>query len=224
MKLQPRPFAKIKNSSKVLELRLNDEKRQLINAGDDIEFILATELNQKILATVEDLYHFPSFKDVCYSFIPAEYGSDNEEEYVDMYKYYTREDESKYGVLAIRVKCHEDQVIKISHHRIPTKEAEALKNALRERGVKVYVELHDGYKTIDLATPNAKINIEVDGIQHLTNPKQILADLGRGYYSHKNGYNTMHIQNEMIRSHLDDIANALAEASKVRMQKIHAYI
>lgn len=99
-----------------------------------------------------------------------------------------------------------------------------MKDALEERGVKVYVELHDGFKTVDLALPRAKINIEVDGIQHLTDPKQILADLGRGYYSHKNGYDTMHIQNEMVRTHLGEIADALAEASKVREHKIHVYI
>ena len=88
----------------------------------------------------------------------------------------------------------------------------------------MYVELHDGFKTVDLAIPRAKINVEVDGIQHLTDPKQILADLGRGYYSHKNGYDTMHIPNEMVRTHLDEIAEALAEASKMRERKIHVFI
>lgn len=115
-------------------------------------------------------------------------------------------------------------MIKISRHKVPTAEADALKSALEARGVKVYVELHDGFKTIDLAIPRAKINVEVDGIQHLTDPRQILADLGRGYYSHKNGYDTMHIQNEMIRAHLEEIADALSEASKVRERKIHVYV
>ena len=116
-------------------------------------------------------------------------------------------------------------MLKILRHRNkPTTEADALKTALESRDVKVYTELHDGFKTVDLALPKAKINIEVDGIQHLTDPKQILADLSRGYYSHKNGYDTMHIQNEMVRTHLEDIANALAEASKVRKKKIQVYL
>lgn len=107
-------------------------------------------------------------------------------------------------------------MLRLTHYStFPSKEASNLKKALEDRGVTVYKELHDGYKHIDLAIPRAKINIEVDGIQHLTNPKQILADLHRGYYSHKNGYHTMHIQNEMIRLHLDEIADALAEASKI---------
>lgn len=116
-------------------------------------------------------------------------------------------------------------MLKIYHSKnIPTEEAICLRNALVKRGVKVYKELHDGFKTIDLTLPRAKINIEVDGIQHLTDPKQILADLGRGYYSHKSGYDTMHIQNDMIRNHLDEIADALADASKTREQKIHVYL
>lgn len=115
-------------------------------------------------------------------------------------------------------------MLKLSRYKVPTVEAESLKEALEDRGVKVYVELHDGFKTVDLALPRAKINIEVDGIQHLTDPKQILADLGRGYYSHKNGYNTMHIPNEMVRLHLEEIADALAEASKIREQKIHVFV
>lgn len=115
-------------------------------------------------------------------------------------------------------------MIKITRYKVPTAEAESLKKALEDRGVKVYVELHDGFKTVDLAIPRAKINIEVDGIQHLTNAKQIIADMGRGYYSHKNGYDTLHIPNEMIRTHLDEIADALAEASKIRERKIHVYI
>ncbi len=112
----------------------------------------------------------------------------------------------------------------ISKSNVPTKEALALKDALEDKGITVYKELHDGFKTIDLTLPKAKINIEVDGIQHLTNPKQILADLERGYYSHKNGYDTMHIPNEMIRLHLPEISEALAEAAKIRQKRLYVRV
>jgi very-short-patch-repair endonuclease len=62
----------------------------------------------------------------------------------------------------------------------PTKEAADLKEELIKRGVKVYVELNDGYKYVDLALPDAKLNVEVDGVHHLTNPHQIVTDLSRG--------------------------------------------
>ncbi len=112
----------------------------------------------------------------------------------------------------------------VGKFRTPTKEALALKQALQYRGVRVFVELNDGHKNIDLAIPKAKLNIEVDGIQHLTNPKQIVADLSRGYYSHKNGYDTMHIPNEMVNRHLEDIAQALAEASLIRQKMVHVHM
>jgi len=108
----------------------------------------------------------------------------------------------------------------IKKYRTPTKEAADLKTELEKQGIRVLVELHDGHKHIDLTIPKAKLNIEVDGIQHLTNPQQIVSDLSRGYYSHKNGFDTMHIPNEMIRLHLNEISNALAEASKIREKKI----
>ena len=116
------------------------------------------------------------------------------------------------------------QILLVGAYRVPTKEAQGLKVALEQRGVTVYQELDDGHKHIDLAIPKAKLNIEVDGIRHLTDYKQILADLGRGYYSRKNGYDTMHIPNELIHAHLEEIADALAEAAKIREKIIHIHL
>lgn len=112
----------------------------------------------------------------------------------------------------------------ITKSPLPTKEANDLMTELKRLGVVVYRELYDGHKHIDIAIPKAKINVEVDGIHHLTNPKQILADLNRGYYSHKKGYQTMHIPNEMIRFYLREISEALAEASKIREEIIQIHL
>ena len=38
MNLNPEPFEMIRNDQKTIELRLNDEKRRMINVGDMIEF------------------------------------------------------------------------------------------------------------------------------------------------------------------------------------------
>jgi len=122
-------------------------------------------------------------------------------------------------------KCYTENMIKMYHNKkYQTPQAIELKNALEARGVEVYEEFHDGFKTIDLRLPEAKIDVEVDGVHHLTDAKQILSDLDRGKYSHRDGYDTMHIPNKMIHAHLEEIADALAQASKTRKQKLHIYV
>lgn len=107
MKLQQNPFDMIRSGRKKIEIRLNDEKRQQVCIGDTIEFSLIDDPTQHINVVVEDLHHFATFKDLCYAFPPQEYGSESAEEYSFMYQYYSKEDEAKYGVLGIRVKCAE---------------------------------------------------------------------------------------------------------------------
>ena len=53
--------------------------------------------------------------------------------------------------------------------------------------------------------------IEVDGLPHYTSPHQILADLKRDHFSNKEGFFTKHIPNTLIESHLEDVADALAD-------------
>ena len=104
--------------------------------------------------------------------------------------------------------------------RQPTKEEIDLKEALEALGVRVLSQVRDGHKTIGLAIPDAKINVEVDGPKHLTNPGQIVSDLLRSHYSDDLGYFTIHIPNDYIHSDLDKIAKALAEAAKIREEQI----
>lgn len=103
-----------------------------------------------------------------------------------------------------------------------TKTATLLKEALEKLGVRVLTEVSDGFKHIDLAIPDSRINIEVDGNQHLTDPYQILKDLNRTHYSEKLGYSTIHIPNEEIYSNLGGIASAIAEAAKIREEQLRA--
>ena len=66
----------------------------------------------------------------------------------------------------------------------------------------------------------AKIDIEIDGKRHLTDPHQIISDLSRSHYSDTSGYETVHIPNEYIHSDLEKIAKALAEAAKIREKQL----
>lgn len=103
MKLKPSPFDKIKNGSKTIEIRLNDEKRQLLNVGDEIEFLLITDPAQTIITKVVELNKFRTFKEMFAAYPANDYGSKNQDEWELMYQYYPVEDEKKYGVLAIRL-------------------------------------------------------------------------------------------------------------------------
>lgn len=105
MKLQLSPFEKIRSGHKTIEIRLNDEKRQLLKVGDTIEFSLITDLNQTIKTEIVDLEKFSTFKEMFAAYQPEEYGGKDQNEWEQMYQYYLPEDEKKYGVLAIRIKA-----------------------------------------------------------------------------------------------------------------------
>ena len=105
-------------------------------------------------------------------------------------------------------------------YKEPTPEAKNLKAALEKLGIKVLAEVDDGHKRIDLAIPSARINIEVDGDQHLTDAEQIVSDLSRAHFSDELGFDTVHITNKSIKSNLGGIASALAEASKIREEQL----
>lgn len=106
MNLELSIFLKIADGSKTIELRLNDEKRQKIKIGDQIEFRCG-EINSVIFAEVIRLHKFPNFKQL-YKALPLEkcgYSKDDLEtaHYTDMEKYYTKSKIKKYGALGIEL-------------------------------------------------------------------------------------------------------------------------
>lgn len=105
MKLNNEPFKTIKNGTKTLELRLNDEKRKQLIVGDYIEFTNRVT-NEKLLVEVIDLFKYNSFEELYKHFNKIEMGySINEEANPkDMENYYSKEEQEKYGVLGIKIK------------------------------------------------------------------------------------------------------------------------
>ena len=105
MKLNNEPFECIKNGTKTIELRLNDEKRKLLTVGDYIEFTNRAT-NEKLLVEVIDLFKYNSFEELYKHFNKIEMGySINEEANPkDMENYYSKEEQEKYGVLGIKIK------------------------------------------------------------------------------------------------------------------------
>ena len=88
-----------------------------------------------------------------------------------------------------------------------TAEAIDLYLSLKKRGVPAELEKYDGYKTIDIAVVDARVNIEVDGHQHISNPKQALSDLKRTCFSIPKGFLTLRIPNTLIRESLEETAD-----------------
>ncbi|TXH02698.1 MAG: hypothetical protein E6R05_03765 [Candidatus Moraniibacteriota bacterium] len=96
----------------------------------------------------------------------------------------------------------------------PTKYEQMLFNALIKEGIDVVLGYNDGYKTVDIAVLDAKLYIEVDGLQHFTNPKQILSDLQRGHFSDGDDFRTFYTTNQLIETHCEEIARALADVCR----------
>ena len=99
MKLQNEPFKQIKKGTKEIEIRLNDEKRKFFEINDHIEFINITTL-EIMFVKITNLYHFKNFEDLFNYFDNSTLGCGS---YEEMYKYYLREEEKKYGVLGIEI-------------------------------------------------------------------------------------------------------------------------
>lgn len=106
MKLFPAPFVMIKSGKKTIELRLLDEKRQQIKVGDDIAFS-NTETGETIIKSVVKLYRFDSFEEL-YKALPLLQCGYTVEDVdkahpSDMKKYYSDEEQNKYGVVGIEI-------------------------------------------------------------------------------------------------------------------------
>lgn len=107
MKLNSEPFDMIKQGQKTIELRLNDEKRCQVQAGDQIIFEHLDDLTQTIQVDVIALHPFPFFEEL-YQALPlleCGYTSNNVETASpkDMEAYYSLEQQAQYGVLGIEI-------------------------------------------------------------------------------------------------------------------------
>ena len=108
MRLNNRPFQLIYSGNKTIELRLFDEKRQLIKAGDIIKFINTADENNTLLVEVVELHIYKDFIEL-YNNLPLLKCGYTEQD-IDsadpkhMEKYYSQEQQSKYGVVGIEIK------------------------------------------------------------------------------------------------------------------------
>ena len=104
MRLHERPFRKIQEGKQVIESRLNDEKRQEIKVGDHIMFALRPDFVEKVEVEVFELIHAPTFTELFATRPLEEFGIADSSTVTNMYEYYSKEDEAKFGVLGIKFK------------------------------------------------------------------------------------------------------------------------
>lgn len=107
MKSRPNPFSKIKSGQKTIELRLYDEKRQMIFVGDRICFVNTKDDTDILVTEVKALHVFHSF-DELYKHLPLLQCGYTEEDVdralsSDMEKYYSKEEQELYGVVGIEI-------------------------------------------------------------------------------------------------------------------------
>ncbi len=91
----------------------------------------------------------------------------------------------------------------------PTEEELILNKALNELGIETKLQHWDGHKHIDIFIPEGKIYIEVDGVNHFTDVRQIMSDFQRDHYSDDDGFHTLRIPAETIPKQVHGIARAL---------------
>lgn len=104
MKLSREPFEKIASGQKIIESRLYDEKRRLINVGDIIEFSQGDDEMKMVMTKVKALHRYKTFYEL-FSAFPAEYfgGTSKEALIEEIEKFYSIEEEQKDGVVGIKI-------------------------------------------------------------------------------------------------------------------------
>jgi len=105
MKLRRGPYNSICYGNKDIEMRLYDEKRQLISIGDIITFT-NIETMECFDVKVINLHRCENFGELYNKFDKVRLGySENEEAKPDdMEEYYSKDEIAKYGVVGIEIK------------------------------------------------------------------------------------------------------------------------
>ena len=107
MHLEPKAYARMEDEKKTIELRLYDEKRRRIQAGDVIRFESTDDETDVLFAWVTGMRFFASF-DELYAALPLDACGYAPEEIKtasprDMDKCYPPEEQKKWGVVGIEL-------------------------------------------------------------------------------------------------------------------------
>lgn len=102
LQLAASPFNSILVGNKVIESRLYDEKRRLIQPGDILTFTNRESPDQTVEVNVLGLLRYASFHDLFKHNDPAKFGGESVEWLEQQIsEFYTEEDQQRYGVVGI---------------------------------------------------------------------------------------------------------------------------
>ncbi|MDE6294234.1 MAG: ASCH domain-containing protein [Clostridiales bacterium] len=106
MNLASEPFRLVESGKKTVEVRLYDDKRKKIKRHDKIVFMFCDYVKNMLTTRVTGIKRFNTFAELMQSDLFDKTGLQGytpESAAEAMYKYYTPEQEKKYGVLAIEI-------------------------------------------------------------------------------------------------------------------------
>ncbi len=97
-------FEIVRNGKKDIEVRVNDEKRRKLSVGDTLVFLKRPLDDEEIKAKVVGLEYYNYFSELVdnYDMERIYLSGYSKEEYLELMKrFYTLEEQEKYGVVAI---------------------------------------------------------------------------------------------------------------------------
>lgn len=108
MHVNDEPFQKIKNGTKTVELRLYDEKRRNLSITNNLLWLINRDNEQDaLMARIRDVHIYPTFRELFENkelFDKCGFDCLSPLEAAEvMHKYYSAEDERKYGVIGIEM-------------------------------------------------------------------------------------------------------------------------
>ena len=107
MRLAAKPFERMRNGSKSIELRLCDEKREKIRPGDTILFTRLDSPDDTLQREVSAIYRFSCFEELYQALPLCDLGYSEDEIPMassrDMEEFYSQEEQAKYGVMGLRL-------------------------------------------------------------------------------------------------------------------------
>lgn len=102
--LHPDVFEIVRMGKKDIEVRVNDEKRRQLKVGDTLVFLKRPNDDEEIRAKVTGLEYYDFFDTLVdnYDMERIYLSNYTKDEYLEeMKRFYTREEQEKYGVVAI---------------------------------------------------------------------------------------------------------------------------